>query len=75
MPGFTIHIAIAKEYAKKHKKEIINEEEFVEGTISPDYISIINPNFFLSNLQKIDIFLSLKLFNFFSFINELYINN
>ena len=44
MPGFTIHIAIAKEYAQKHKKEIINEEEFVEGTISPDYISIINPN-------------------------------
>ena len=29
MPGFTIHIAIAKEYAKKHKNEINSMEEFI----------------------------------------------
>lgn len=42
MPGFTIHIAIAKEYARKHEKEIKNIDEFIEGTIDPDYISIEN---------------------------------
>ncbi len=44
MPGFTIHIAIAKEYAKKHKQEIKNINEFIEGTIAPDYIPIENKN-------------------------------
>ena len=44
MPGFTIHIAIAKEYAKKHEKEIKNIDEFIEGTIAPDYIPIENKN-------------------------------
>lgn len=42
MPGFTIHIAIAKEYAKKHEKEIKSMDEFIEGTIAPDYIPIEN---------------------------------
>jgi len=42
MPGFTIHIAIAKEYAKKHEKEIKNMDEFIEGSIAPDYIPIEN---------------------------------
>ncbi len=42
MPGFTIHIAIAKEYIKKHKTEIHNIDEFIEGSIAPDYIPIIN---------------------------------
>jgi hypothetical protein len=36
MPGFTIHIAIAKQYVKKHKNEIINEEDFIKGAIAPD---------------------------------------
>ena len=36
MPGFTIHIAITKEYVEKHKNEIKNENEFIEGTIAPD---------------------------------------
>lgn len=36
MPGFTIHIAVATEYVKKHKNEIINENEFFDGTIAPD---------------------------------------
>lgn len=36
MPGFTIHIAVAKEYMKKHKGEIKNENEFIKGTIAPD---------------------------------------
>lgn len=36
MPGFTIHIAVAKEYIKKHNGEIQNEEEFIKGSIAPD---------------------------------------
>ena len=36
MPGFTIHIAIAKEYIKKHENEIKNEDEFIKGVIAPD---------------------------------------
>ena len=36
MPGLTIHIAIAKQYIAKHKKEIKNEEEFIKGVIAPD---------------------------------------
>ena len=36
MPGFTIHIAIGKEYIKKHKGHIQNESEFIKGTIAPD---------------------------------------
>ena len=44
MPGFTIHIAIAKEYAKKHEKEIKSMDEFIEGSIAPDYIPIENKN-------------------------------
>ena len=44
MPGFTIHIAIAKQYAKKHEKEIKDIDEFIEGSIAPDYIPIENKN-------------------------------
>lgn len=44
MPGFTIHIAIAKEYARKHINEITNINEFIEGNIAPDYIAIENKN-------------------------------
>ena len=36
MPSFTIHIAVAKEYIKKHRFEILNEDEFIEGSIAPD---------------------------------------
>lgn len=36
MPGYMIHIAVAKEYSQKHKKEITNRQEFLEGTIAPD---------------------------------------
>ena len=42
MPGFTIHIAIAKEYVKKHKLEIKNEEEFIKGVIAPDMNKELN---------------------------------
>lgn len=34
MPGYVIHIAIAKEYFKKHEKEKL--DEFIDGTIFPD---------------------------------------
>jgi len=36
MPGFTIHIAIAKQYIAKHEFEIKSEEEFIKGVIAPD---------------------------------------
>ena len=36
MPGFTIHIAIAKQYIEKHPLEIKKEEEFIKGVIAPD---------------------------------------
>lgn len=36
MPGFTIHLAVAKRYIEKHKNKIINEEEFYKGTVRPD---------------------------------------
>lgn len=36
MPGYTIHIAIANEYMRKHKKEIKDKEVFIKGTIAPD---------------------------------------
>ena len=36
MPGYTIHMAIAKQYSKKHDLEIKNEEEFIKGVIAPD---------------------------------------
>lgn len=42
MPGFTIHLAIANEYAKKKKEKVKNMNEFLEGTIAPDYIFLIN---------------------------------
>jgi hypothetical protein len=34
MPGYVIHLTIAKEYIKKHK--IDNRIEFLKGTIAPD---------------------------------------
>jgi len=36
MPGYTIHIAIAKQYKKKHELEIKSEDEFIKGVIAPD---------------------------------------
>lgn len=36
MPGFAIHIAVAKQYIKKHSSQIKDEEEFIKGTIAPD---------------------------------------
>ena len=35
MPSFVIHLAIGKEYIKKNKIE--NEEEFLKGSIAPDF--------------------------------------
>lgn len=36
MPGFVIHIAIAKKYMEKHPSEIKMEDEFIKGVIAPD---------------------------------------
>jgi len=36
MPGFVIHLAIAEEYIKRHKKEIKDINEFKRGVIAPD---------------------------------------
>ena len=44
MPGFVIHLAVAKEYMQKHKDEIKNEEEFMRGILEPDLISDLNKN-------------------------------
>lgn len=35
MPGYIIHIATAQEYLRKHNREF--SEEFIEGTIAPDF--------------------------------------
>lgn len=35
MPGFVIHIAVAKEYLKKHNNSE-NYEEFIQGNVRPD---------------------------------------
>ena len=42
MAGYVIHIAIAKEYIKKHEKEIEEYDEFIKGVIAPDYIPKID---------------------------------
>lgn len=44
MPGFVIHIAVAKEYIKKHNNEIKDEEKFIEGALAPDLIPKIDKN-------------------------------
>ncbi len=38
MPGYVIHIAIANEYIKKHKK-VEDIKEFINGVIAPDLTS------------------------------------
>lgn len=37
MPSFLVHIAVAKEYMRKHKNDVDNEEEFIKGTVEPDF--------------------------------------
>lgn len=44
MPGFVIHIAVAKEYMNKHENEIRDEKEFLNGIIAPDLIPKLNKN-------------------------------
>lgn len=39
MPGYVIHIAIANEYIKKHKKRE-NVKEFIDGVIAPDLTNV-----------------------------------
>ena len=36
MAGYVIHVAIAKEYLRKHKNIEENEQDFINGTIVPD---------------------------------------
>lgn len=36
MPGFVIHLAVAKQYLKYHPGEIQNREDFENGIIAPD---------------------------------------
>lgn len=37
MPSYAIHLAIAKEVIRKNKNNIKNEEEFILGSIKPDF--------------------------------------
>ena len=37
MPGFVVHIAVAQEYLKKHKKNF--SKNFIDGVIEPDFTS------------------------------------
>lgn len=39
MPGYVIHLAVAKQYIKKHKNQIKDEEEFYKGVVYPDSVS------------------------------------
>ncbi len=55
MPGFVIHLAIAKEYLKKNKE--INEEDFLKGVIQPDLVEEKSKSHYgasaaYSNLEK-----------------------
>lgn len=36
MAGYVIHIAVAKEWLRKHKEKEEKEEEFIKGTVDPD---------------------------------------
>lgn len=38
MPGFVIHLAVANEYMRKHKNEIKEKDEFILGTMTPDFV-------------------------------------
>lgn len=37
MPSYAIHLAIAKEVIRKNKNSILNEEDFLIGSIAPDF--------------------------------------
>src|SRR5574344_384942 len=38
MPGYVIHLAVANEYLKKHKNDVIqNKESFLLGSINPHF--------------------------------------
>ena len=55
MAGYAIHIAVAKEYLRKHKG--YNEQEFIKGTIYPDTVkdktkTHFGPNSASCNLNK-----------------------
>lgn len=39
MPGYIIHLAVAKVYSIKHIKDINNYESFIDGVIFPDSVS------------------------------------
>ncbi len=36
MAGYVVHLAIAKEYLRKHPQSIHDEKEFLKGVIAPD---------------------------------------
>lgn len=42
MPGYVIHLAIAKEYARNHR--VKDEKEFFKGTLAPDLLAQDNKN-------------------------------
>ncbi len=38
MPGFIIHLAVANEYMRKNKEEIKDKEQFILGSMTPDFV-------------------------------------
>lgn len=39
MPGFVIHLAVANEYIRKNKNAIKDKEQFILGTMTPDFVA------------------------------------
>jgi len=52
MPGYVIHLAVAKEYLKNNK--IQNENEFFRGVISPDMLKTVESHYGIKE-NKLDV--------------------
>ena len=59
MAGFVIHLAIGKEFIRKHPNIIKNEEEFLKGVVVPD---LMGSNKMISHYSKYSRTTNLKAF-------------
>lgn len=60
MAGYVIHIAVGKEYLRKHKEESDDEEDFMQGVIAPDKLSDKTQTHYGKGRQKVDLQLFLE---------------